>query len=108
MISDLIKFLYAFVFSISAFGTSIENDEIQLTPIITGFSPTEYCINNPTNITEQVEALNQIVADYCVPQICSEAQAYINYKNDVSNLAVPIQRPVSTYNNSVLELKKFF
>ena len=51
MISNLIRFLYAFVFSISAFGTSIENDEIQLTPIITGFSPTEYCINNPTNIT---------------------------------------------------------
>ena len=64
--------------------------------------------NNPTNITEQVEALNQIVADYCIPQICSEAQAYINYKNDVSNLAVPIQRPVSTYNNNVLEFKKFF
>jgi hypothetical protein len=64
--------------------------------------------NNPNNITAQVEALNQIVADYCVPQICSEAQAYINYKNDVSNLAVPIQRPVSTYSNNVLELKNFF
>ena len=64
--------------------------------------------NNPNNITEQVEALNQIVADYCVPQICSEAQAYINYKNDVSNLAVPIQRPLSTYNNNILEFKKFF
>ena len=64
--------------------------------------------NNPQNIRGQVEALNQIVADYCVPQICSEAQAYINYKNDVSNLAVPIQRPVSTYSNNNLELKKFF
>tara|TARA_Y200000002_G_scaffold335909_1_gene303739 strand:- start:987 stop:1478 length:492 start_codon:yes stop_codon:yes gene_type:complete len=64
--------------------------------------------NNPNNITAQVEALNQIVADYCVPQICSEAQAYINYKNDVSNLAVPIQRPLSTYSNNTLELKKFF
>ena len=64
--------------------------------------------NNPNNITAQVEALNQIVTDYCVPQICSEAQAYINYKNDVSNLAVPIQRPVSTYSNNILELKKFF
>ena len=64
--------------------------------------------NNPQNITGQVEALNQIVTDYCVPQICSEAQAYINYKNDVSNLAVPIQRPVSTYSNNNLELKNFF
>ena len=64
--------------------------------------------NNPNNITAQVEALNQIVTDYCVPQICSEAQAYINYNNDVSNLAVPIQSPVSTYSNNILELKKFF
>ena len=64
--------------------------------------------NNPQNITGQVEALNQIVTDYCVPQICSEAQAYINYKNDVSNLAVPIKRPVSTYSNNNLEFKKFF
>ena len=68
----------------------------------------QHAANNPENITAQVEALNQLVADYCVPQICSEAQAYINYKNDVSNLAVPLQRPVSTYNNNILELKKFF
>lgn len=68
----------------------------------------QHAANNPQNIRAQVEALNQIVADYCVPQICSEAQGYINYKNDVSNLAVPIQRPVSTYSNNNLELKKFF
>lgn len=68
----------------------------------------QHAANNPENITAQVEALNQLVADYCVPQICSEAQAYINYKNDVSNLAVPMQRPVSTYSNNILELKKFF
>lgn len=68
----------------------------------------QHSANNNINITAQVEALNKIVCNYCIPQICSEAQGYINYKNDVSNLAVPIRRPVSTYSNNVLELKKFF
>ena len=63
--------------------------------------------NNPTNITEQVEALNQIVADYCIPQICSEAQAYINYKNDVSTYC-SYSKTCFYLHNSVLELKKFF
>ena len=64
--------------------------------------------NNPNNITAQVEALNHIVADYCVPQICSEAEGYIKYKNDVSTLPVPLSHGVSTYSSNVLELKKFF
>ena len=68
----------------------------------------QHSANNNINITAQVDALNKIVCNYCIPQICSEAQGYINYKNDVSNLAVPIRRPVSTYSNNVLELKKFF
>ena len=62
----------------------------------------QHAANNPVNITTQVEALNQIVSDYCIPQICSEAQGYMNYKNDVSTLAVPIRRPVSTYSNNIL------
>ena len=64
--------------------------------------------NNPQNIRGQVEALNQIVADYCVPQICSEAEGYIKYKNDVSTLAVPLSRPVSTYNSNILSQKTWF
>ena len=60
------------------------------------------------NITEQIVELNKIVVDYCVPKLCSEASAYIKYKNDVSTLAVPMQRPISTYNNNVLELKVSF
>ena len=68
----------------------------------------QHSANLCNNITEQIVGLNKIVIDYCVPKLCSEASAYIKYKNDVSTLAVPLQRPISTYNNNVLELKNFF
>ena len=64
--------------------------------------------NNNINIPQQIDVLNKLVLDYCIPQIYSEAQGYIKYKNDVSTLAVPIDRPVSTYTNNSLELKKWF
>lgn len=68
----------------------------------------QHASNLPTHITEQISALNKLVTDFCIPQICSEASAYIKYKNDVSTLAVPLQRPVSTYHNNILETKNFF
>lgn len=68
----------------------------------------QHSSNLNTQIREQVEALNKKVLEYCVPQICSEAAAYIQYKNDISTLAVPLNHPVSTYSNNILELKKFF
>ena len=68
----------------------------------------QHSSNLCTNITEQIIELNKIVVDYCIPKLCSEASAYIKYKNDISTLAVPLQRPISTYNNNVLELKDFF
>ena len=65
--------------------------------------------NLPNNIREQIEALNNIVIEYCVKQIYSEAQAYINYKHDVSNMYTPIDRPTQPdYNNKTLELKPWF
>ena len=68
----------------------------------------QHSANLPTNITKQVEDLNKLVIDYCIPQICSEAQGYITYKNDDSTLSVPLTRPVSTYSNNILKLDKFF
>lgn len=64
--------------------------------------------NRMDNITQQVEELNKLVLDYCIPQICSEAKGFMKYKEDVSTLAVPLSRAVSTYSSNVLELKKFF
>ena len=65
--------------------------------------------NLPNNITQQIEALNDLVIKYCVKQIYSEAQSYINYKRDVSTMYKPIDRPTQPdYNNKTLELKPWF
>ena len=68
----------------------------------------QHASNLPQNITAQVEALNKLVTDYCIPQICGEAEGYIKYKNDVSTLPTPLSHGVSTYSNNILEMKKFF
>ena len=43
-----------------------------------------------------------------LPQIYGEAQGYVKYRNDVSTLVVPMDRPVATYTGKTLELKKWF
>lgn len=68
----------------------------------------QHSANQPDNIKQQIHALNKLVLDYSIPQLCGECDAYIKYKNDVSTLAVPLQRPVSTYSNNVLETTNFF
>ena len=68
----------------------------------------QHSANMPNNIEQQVTELNQLVCSYSVPQICSEADAYVKYKRDVSTLAVPLARPLSTYNSNTVELKNFF
>jgi hypothetical protein len=67
-----------------------------------------HAVNIPNDITKQIEELNTLVINYCVPQLMGECQGYIKYKNDVSTLVVPIDRPISTYHNNTLETKKFF
>ena len=65
--------------------------------------------NQPGNITEQVEQLNQMVLDYCIQQVYSEAQGYMKYVDDVSTLVVPIAHPIQASNNDrQLELKSWF
>ena len=62
------------------------------------------CSNIQNNITEQIQELNDIVLDYCIPKVYGEAQGYLTYLHDVSNLAVPMQRPTSsTYKTNTLE-----
>ena len=68
----------------------------------------QHSTNLPNNISQQVAAINKMVIDYSVPQIYGEAVSYVKYKNDVSTLVVPIDRPTSTYENNTLEWKKWF
>ena len=69
----------------------------------------QYSKNKPTNISDQIRELNNIVFDYSVNQVYGEAQGYMTYKKDVSTLVVPIAHPILSYtNDKQLELKKWF
>jgi hypothetical protein len=65
--------------------------------------------NLPSNIPQQIAALNQMVLDYCIQQVYGEAIGYMKYIDDVSSLAVPIAHPVMTDNTDrELEFKSWF
>jgi hypothetical protein len=64
--------------------------------------------NQPDNLTQQIEELNKIVIDFCVPKLVGEVKGYIKYKEDASTLAVPFDNPIYEYTDKTLELKKFF
>ena len=69
----------------------------------------QYTRSISTNITQQISDLNNLVVNFCVPKILPEIDAYIKYKNDVSTLVVPIDRPVQTdYKFKSNEFKRFF
>jgi len=66
-------------------------------------------VNRETNVPEQIAQLNQLVLNYCIPQVYSEAQGYMQYLTDASTLVVPIAHPVLAYDNDKqLELKPWF
>jgi hypothetical protein len=65
-------------------------------------------LNLPDNVTKQIEDLNHIVINYCVPRIYSEVKGYVKYKEDASTLAVPLDKPMSVYIDKTVELKRFF
>ena len=68
-----------------------------------------YSANQTNNIQEQVKALNQLVLNFCIQQVYSEAQGYMKYVNDVSTLVVPMAHPVmSSTSDKQLELKHWF
>jgi hypothetical protein len=68
----------------------------------------QHSINQSENLTQQIEDLNKIVIDYCVPKLYSEVEGYMMYKRDASTLVVPFDNPLSEYTDKTLELKKFF
>ena len=65
--------------------------------------------NQLANIPQQTVALNQIVLDYAIKQVYSEAQSYMKYKRDASTIAVPLAHPImSKTNDKQLVMKKWF
>lgn len=97
------------VYEVSNHQYLIDNQNCDTLKIIMRSIFLQSSTNLPNNIREQIEALNNLVVEYCVKQIYSEAQSYINYKHDVSTMYTPIDRPVQAdYNNKTLELKHWF
>ena len=69
----------------------------------------QHASNLQTNISDQIQQLNNMVLDYCIQQVYSEAQGYMKYINDVSTLPIPISHPVMTDNTDrQLFLKTWF
>ena len=66
------------------------------------------CSNLPNNITEQIQELNDIVLDYCIPKVYGEAKGYLKYLEDASTLVVPIDRPVQVDVNDKTLSEKFW
>ena len=59
----------------------------------------QHAANQPTNITQQIEQLNKIVLDYCIPQVYGEAKGYTKYLVDVSTMYTPLPPPILANNN---------
>jgi len=69
----------------------------------------QHAANQFNNISQQIFQLNNMVLEYCIQQVYSEAQGYMKYINDVSTLVVPISHPIDADNTDrVLEFKKWF
>jgi len=65
-------------------------------------------LNQPDNLTKQIEVLNSRVITYCVPRIYSEILSYIQYKKDISTLVVPLANPAYYHKDTTVEFKRFF
>jgi hypothetical protein len=69
----------------------------------------QYSANLPGNISNQIQSLNQMVLNYCIQQVYSEAKGYMKYLSDASNMYTPIAHPVlAKENDKELVLKPWF
>ena len=59
----------------------------------------QHAANQPTSISQQVEQLNKMVLDYCIPQVYGEAHGYNKYIIDASTMYTPIAHPIMSSNN---------
>lgn len=69
----------------------------------------QYAEHIPTQITEQIERLNQLVLNYAVPTVYKEAVGYVKYCEDQSSLVMPMEVPRHHDRQyKQLQLKPFF
>jgi hypothetical protein len=69
----------------------------------------QYSANKTAYVMEQIKELNQMVLNYCIPQVFSEAQGYVQYLDDASSMYKPMSHPIQTKNlDKELVLKPWF
>jgi hypothetical protein len=86
--------LRANVYKLSGGKINIPNQNVDNLKIIMRGIYMEYAEHYPKDIKGQVERLNQLVLDYAVPQVYSEAVGYMNYLIMQSTLRTPIDHPL--------------
>jgi hypothetical protein len=97
------------VYQMSKGQYTVDNQDIDSLKIIMRSIFLQHSSNMCDNITEQIEALNKLVLQFSVKQVYGEAQGYIKYLHDASNMYTPIAPPVmSSTSDKQLFLKTFF
>ena len=96
------------VYNISNKKYVIDDQNIDTLKVIMRSFFLQYSEFGLTNIKEQVEKLNEMVVNYCAPNIYGEILGYLQYKKDASTMYKPMERPQYLHNDNTLELKNFF
>ena len=72
----------------------IDNQSVDELLIVMRAMYLQYGKNQPDHIREQIEELNQIVADWAVPKIVAECSMHQTYLHDIQHLPVPLSHPI--------------
>jgi hypothetical protein len=78
---------------------TISNQDCDAIKIIMRSIYLQHSINQPTNILMQIQKLNEMVLDYCIPKVYLEAQGYLKYLSDASTMPTPIANPIMASQN---------
>jgi len=68
----------------------------------------QHSVHQDHNIKNQIQTLNDMVLDYCIPKVYSELISYLKYKEDISTLATPMDNPIHISVDKTVELNRFF
>ena len=70
----------------------------------------QYARNDRTQVSKELEELNERVVNFCANRIAVEVEAYRYYRKDILDFPAPIANPVDVkiYGTRTGELKRFF
>jgi hypothetical protein len=97
------------VFKVSRNKYNVPPQNIDQLKIVMRSTYLQYAKHSATNITLQVEELNELVFNYCIPFVYNEGISYVKYLQDQSSLVMPLEREVRPDREyKQLQLKPWF